>query len=69
VGQDVDGNGLIDDGAYLGRVIKLVLEYQSIFEGVIPTGAQRSGGICFSTGTVGFGREAGFSTAPLTASP
>jgi hypothetical protein len=29
VGQDVDGDGLIDG---LGRVIKLVLEYQSIFE-------------------------------------
>ena len=35
-------------------------------ESVIPTGAQRSGGICFSTETVGVGREADFSTTPLT---
>jgi hypothetical protein len=61
------------------RVIKLVLEYpfhfesvifesfeSVIFAGVIPTGAQRSGGIRCSTGTVDFGREAGFSAPPLT---
>ena len=35
-------------------------------EGVIPTEAQRSGGICWSTGTVGFARKVDFSTAPLT---
>jgi hypothetical protein len=34
------------------RVSKLVVEYPSFFEGVIPTVAQRSGGICFSTGTL-----------------
>jgi hypothetical protein len=37
-----------------------------LFEDVLPTGAQRSGGIRFSTGTIGFDREADFSTPPLT---
>jgi hypothetical protein len=42
---------------FLENVIKLILEYSFFIEGVIPTGAQRSGGICCSTHTVGFGRN------------
>jgi hypothetical protein len=51
---------------HLERVIQRDLEYPFHFESVLPTVAQRSGGTRFSPGTVGFGREAGFSAAPLT---
>jgi hypothetical protein len=50
----------------LEPVIKLVLKSPLYFESVIPTGAQRSGGIRCLTHAASFGREAGFSTAPLT---
>ena len=43
-----------------GRVLKLVLESPLYFESVLPTGAQRSGGICFSTGAVWARWRSGF---------
>jgi hypothetical protein len=51
----------------LAHVIKPIVGYSSFFEvSFRPERAARSGGICCFPGLPRFGREADFSTAPLT---
>jgi hypothetical protein len=50
----------------LGSVLKLALEYSFFLRVFFRPQRSGVGGVCCSPGTVSFGREADFSTAPLT---